>query len=75
MCREVESLLRSEPRVDCFIEEAVLELAAKMLAQKERHSLLGQSVGSYQTLSLFRQWLDLVPVLWFRDRLQADFKR
>jgi serine/threonine protein kinase len=50
--QEVESLLRSEPSEDGFIEEPALEVAAKMFAREEPRSLLGQRIGSYQILSL-----------------------
>src|SRR5262245_22203485 len=50
--QEVESLLRSEPSKDGFIEEPALEVAEKMFAREEPQSLLGQQLGSYQILSL-----------------------
>ena len=50
--QEVESLLRSEPSGDRFIEEPALEVAAKMIAHEKPESLLGQQLGSYQILSL-----------------------
>src|SRR6516165_5244589 len=50
--QEVESLLRSEPSADRFIEEPALEAAAKMMAHERPESLLGQQLGSYQILSL-----------------------
>jgi serine/threonine protein kinase len=50
--QEVESLLRSEPSGDRFIEEPALEVAAKMMAHEKPESLLGQQLGSYQILSL-----------------------
>src|SRR5262249_44594796 len=49
---EVESLLRSEQNVDRFIEDPAVEVAARMFAQEERPSLLGQQLGFYQVLSL-----------------------
>jgi PAS domain S-box-containing protein len=50
--QEVESLLRSEPSGDRFIEQPALEVAAKMMAHEKPESLLGQQLGSYQILSL-----------------------
>jgi hypothetical protein len=52
--QEVESLLRSEPSGDRVIEEPALKVAAKMFAQEEPRSLLGQQIGSYQVLSLLK---------------------
>jgi eukaryotic-like serine/threonine-protein kinase len=62
---EVESLLRSEQSGDRFIEEPALEVAAKMFAQEEPQSRLGQQIGSYHILSLLgnlRSW-DTGPTL------------
>jgi eukaryotic-like serine/threonine-protein kinase len=50
--QEVESLLRSEPSANRFIEEPALEVAAKMMAHEKPESLFGQQLGSYQNLSL-----------------------
>src|SRR5262245_48524255 len=50
--QEVESLLRSEPSGESFIEEPALEVAAKAMAHERPESLLGQQLGSYQILSL-----------------------
>jgi eukaryotic-like serine/threonine-protein kinase len=50
--REVESLLRFDKRGQRFIEQPAVEVAAKMVAQEEPESLLGQQLGSYQILSL-----------------------
>src|SRR5580765_2862306 len=50
--QEVESLLRSEPRGDRFIEEPALEVAAKMFAREQPQSLLGQQIGPYEVLLL-----------------------
>ena len=48
--QEVESLLRTEPSGERFIEAPALELAAKMMAHEKPESLLGQQLGSYQIL-------------------------
>jgi hypothetical protein len=50
--QEVESLLRSEPSGDRFIEEPALEVAARIFAQENPQSLLGQQIGSYKVISL-----------------------
>ena len=50
--REVESLLKYDKRVDRFIEEPAVEVAAKMMAREKPESLLGQQLGSYQIVSL-----------------------
>jgi serine/threonine protein kinase len=49
---EVESLLRSDPSADRFIEEPALEIAAKTFELEEPQLRVGQQVGSYQILSL-----------------------
>jgi eukaryotic-like serine/threonine-protein kinase len=48
--QEVESLLRSAPSGDRFIEEPALKVA--VFAQENSQSLLGQQLGSYKILSL-----------------------
>src|SRR5262249_49005211 len=50
--REVDSLLGFEGRGKQFIEAPALELVAKMLAEDNPESLIGQQIGSYQVLSL-----------------------
>ena len=52
-CAEKWSLCSSLiERGEQFIEEPALEVAAKMIAQDEPESLVGQQIGSYQILSL-----------------------
>ena len=43
---EVESLVRSEPSGDRFIEEPALKVAARVFAQEKPQSLMGQLIGS-----------------------------
>jgi serine/threonine protein kinase len=50
--REVESLLRSEPTAERFIEETVLEIAAQGMAETRSQSRVERQIGSYKILSL-----------------------
>jgi serine/threonine protein kinase len=50
--REVGSLLKFDKPGDRFIEQPALEAAARMIAQGQPESLLGQQLGSYQIQSL-----------------------
>jgi serine/threonine protein kinase/thioredoxin-like negative regulator of GroEL len=50
--KEVESLLGYEAQRGSLIDQPALEVAAKVLAEERAESLVGQSVGHYQVLSL-----------------------
>jgi eukaryotic-like serine/threonine-protein kinase len=50
--RDVESLLQFETRGDRFIQEPALEVAAKMIAQEKPGPWSGDSLATYQILSL-----------------------
>jgi eukaryotic-like serine/threonine-protein kinase len=50
--QEVQSLLRFDKPGERFIEQPALEVAAKIVAQEDPRSLIGQQLGSYQILSL-----------------------
>src|SRR6185503_17750906 len=50
--KEVESLLGYEAQRGSLIDQPALEVAAKVLADERAESLIGQSVGHYQVLSL-----------------------
>ena len=49
---EVESLLRQGTRAAGFLEGPAVDLAAKMVGENPRRSLIGSQIGSYQILSL-----------------------
>jgi serine/threonine-protein kinase len=50
--RDVESLLALDRQAENFMEEPALEVAAEMLAAEQAHSIIGQSIGHYQIISL-----------------------
>src|SRR5262249_5709418 len=50
--REVESLLRAREQADGFVAGKVAGALAEMAAQRQSTSLVGRSLGHYQTLSL-----------------------
>jgi serine/threonine-protein kinase len=50
--REVESLIRFHERAGNFIEAPALEFAARLEAESQNYSLVGQSLGSYQIFAL-----------------------
>jgi len=49
--QKVESLLKFEKPGDRFIEQPALELTAKLMAQEQPQSLVGQQIGSYKIIS------------------------
>ncbi len=50
--REVESLLSFDHRAEHFIESPALEVAARAQAEARKETLIGQTIGRYQVLSL-----------------------
>ena len=50
--REVEALLASDQRADSFIEAPAVQMAAPLLVEHAAESLVGQSIGHYQVISL-----------------------
>jgi uncharacterized protein (DUF2384 family) len=50
--REVESLLAQEKQAEQFLETPALEVAAKVMAQHQSRSLVGQQLGSHKIISL-----------------------
>ena len=50
--REVEALLASDLRADNFIEAPAVQMAAPLLVEHAAESLVGQSIGHYQVISL-----------------------
>jgi serine/threonine-protein kinase len=49
---EVESLLTQEPNAADFIETPALEVAARIVEDRENESLVGQHIGPYRVISL-----------------------
>jgi len=50
--REIESLLAHQTEAENLLESPAMEIAAKVYADDQADSLVGQSLGSYQILSL-----------------------
>ena len=50
--REVEALLASDQRANSFIEAPAVQMAAPLLVEHAGGSLVGQSIGHYQVISL-----------------------
>jgi Tol biopolymer transport system component len=50
--REVESLLAQETQAGGLLESLAIDMAAKMLAENQTHSLVGHQLGSFKILSL-----------------------
>src|SRR5262249_21617090 len=50
--REVESLLSCQSTAEQFIETPALQVMAKVTAQSQPQSFIGQQIGYYQILSL-----------------------
>ena len=49
---EVESLLASEAQARDFIEEPVHEAAARLIADNQKRSMVGRSIGHYEIIEL-----------------------
>src|SRR6266702_3451011 len=49
---EVEALFESNNQSNNFIDRPALDLAAKMIADEEKYSMIGATVGHYQILQL-----------------------
>jgi len=49
--KELESLLESNEQISSFLKSPAVEDAAELLAETRTDSILGQRIGSYQTIS------------------------